>query len=415
MSHRPPFLPSPAASRRHLLLLEYGCSSNVTGPSCTRRGSTPSSRRRSGPAATASRRVVRCLRRGVEPPHRALDVRRRVGRSRVRTPRIRDPGLLGGKRGLRSTRHGLGGGLALRRRGGRGRDPRSPRVPVGGGPSPWPGLRHWLHAGRVVRRLLHDAGLLTYFDVCVLSDEVGVRKPDPRMFHTALERWQPRLPQRSRRRPAVHRRRGSARRSEWRQSGFAPSTMIRASNPRRISPPTPTPSCRRLRTRTRLTARFPEIHPRVLGVRPRVLRESPVICSGTRMRTRAGPRRRVPHGRGVRGPMTPGGWMFELDSREVREGPDVRHDRQRATPRSSPRARSWSAEACPRSPSATMTATASRTWPSEADRLLTWQSRRRVRSAWKSSRWDPFFAGESAISGRGSYSQASVLPIESWP
>src|SRR4029453_14447452 len=33
--------------------------------------------------------------------------------------------------------------------------------------------------------------------------------------------------------------------SGWRQSGFALSTMIRASNPRRISSPTPTPSYRR--------------------------------------------------------------------------------------------------------------------------------------------------------------------------
>ncbi len=44
-----------------------------------------------------------------------------------------------------------------------------------------------LTPGRVVRRLLDDAGLLTYFDVCVFSDEVGVPKPHPRMFHTALE------------------------------------------------------------------------------------------------------------------------------------------------------------------------------------------------------------------------------------
>ena len=44
-----------------------------------------------------------------------------------------------------------------------------------------------LTPGRVVRHLLHDAGLLTYFDVCVFSDEVGVPKPDPRIFHTALD------------------------------------------------------------------------------------------------------------------------------------------------------------------------------------------------------------------------------------
>jgi putative hydrolase of the HAD superfamily len=44
-----------------------------------------------------------------------------------------------------------------------------------------------LTPGRVVRRLLHNAGLLAYFDVCVFSDEVGVPKPDPRIFHAALE------------------------------------------------------------------------------------------------------------------------------------------------------------------------------------------------------------------------------------
>jgi putative hydrolase of the HAD superfamily len=44
-----------------------------------------------------------------------------------------------------------------------------------------------LTPGRVVRRLLSDAGLLTYFDVCVFSDEVGVPKPAPRIFHTALD------------------------------------------------------------------------------------------------------------------------------------------------------------------------------------------------------------------------------------
>jgi len=44
-----------------------------------------------------------------------------------------------------------------------------------------------LTPGRVVRRLLHNVGLLTYFDVCVFSDEVGVPKPDPRIYHAALE------------------------------------------------------------------------------------------------------------------------------------------------------------------------------------------------------------------------------------
>jgi len=102
-----------------------------------------------------------------------------------------------------------------------------------------------LTPGRVVRRLLHDAGLLTYFDVCVFSDEVGVPKPDPRIFHTALEALAaaPPTPLTSETCCAPTSRERAA--SGWRRSGFALSTMIRASNPRRISSPTPTPSCRR--------------------------------------------------------------------------------------------------------------------------------------------------------------------------
>jgi len=44
-----------------------------------------------------------------------------------------------------------------------------------------------LTPGRVVRHLLQGAGLLTYFDVCVFSDEVGVPKPHQRIFHAALD------------------------------------------------------------------------------------------------------------------------------------------------------------------------------------------------------------------------------------
>lgn len=44
-----------------------------------------------------------------------------------------------------------------------------------------------LTPGRVVRRHLEREGLLRWLDTCVFSDEVGVPKPDPRPFHTALE------------------------------------------------------------------------------------------------------------------------------------------------------------------------------------------------------------------------------------
>jgi putative hydrolase of the HAD superfamily len=41
--------------------------------------------------------------------------------------------------------------------------------------------------GRVVRRLLDRQGLLELLEVCVFSDEVGVPKPDSRVFQAALE------------------------------------------------------------------------------------------------------------------------------------------------------------------------------------------------------------------------------------
>ena len=44
-----------------------------------------------------------------------------------------------------------------------------------------------LTPGRVVRRHLDRLGLLEQLEVCIFSDEVGVPKPDPRVFHAALE------------------------------------------------------------------------------------------------------------------------------------------------------------------------------------------------------------------------------------
>ncbi len=38
-----------------------------------------------------------------------------------------------------------------------------------------------------VRRILEETGLTPWFDAIVISSEVGVRKPDPRIFHRALE------------------------------------------------------------------------------------------------------------------------------------------------------------------------------------------------------------------------------------
>jgi FMN phosphatase YigB (HAD superfamily)/predicted kinase len=43
-----------------------------------------------------------------------------------------------------------------------------------------------LTPGRVVRRHLARAGLLQYLEVCAFSDEIGVPKPDPRIFRAAL-------------------------------------------------------------------------------------------------------------------------------------------------------------------------------------------------------------------------------------
>jgi len=43
-----------------------------------------------------------------------------------------------------------------------------------------------LTPGRVVRRHLERVGLLSLLDVHVFSDEVGVPKPDPRVFRAAL-------------------------------------------------------------------------------------------------------------------------------------------------------------------------------------------------------------------------------------
>jgi putative hydrolase of the HAD superfamily len=40
--------------------------------------------------------------------------------------------------------------------------------------------------GRVVRRLLEREGLLAWLEVQIFSDEAGVPKPDPRVFHQAL-------------------------------------------------------------------------------------------------------------------------------------------------------------------------------------------------------------------------------------
>jgi putative hydrolase of the HAD superfamily len=44
-----------------------------------------------------------------------------------------------------------------------------------------------LTPGRVVRRHLERTGLLELLEVQIFSDEVGVPKPHPRMFHAALE------------------------------------------------------------------------------------------------------------------------------------------------------------------------------------------------------------------------------------
>jgi len=45
-----------------------------------------------------------------------------------------------------------------------------------------------LTPGFGLRRFLEREGLAGYFDLMLFSDEVGIRKPDPRMFHIAAQR-----------------------------------------------------------------------------------------------------------------------------------------------------------------------------------------------------------------------------------
>ena len=46
-----------------------------------------------------------------------------------------------------------------------------------------------LTPGFALRRFLEDQGVAEYFDVMIFSDEVGVRKPDPRIFHLASKKF----------------------------------------------------------------------------------------------------------------------------------------------------------------------------------------------------------------------------------
>jgi putative hydrolase of the HAD superfamily len=46
-----------------------------------------------------------------------------------------------------------------------------------------------LTPGFGLQRFLWDQGVAEYFDVMIFSDEVGVRKPDPRIFHLAAEKF----------------------------------------------------------------------------------------------------------------------------------------------------------------------------------------------------------------------------------
>jgi putative hydrolase of the HAD superfamily len=46
-----------------------------------------------------------------------------------------------------------------------------------------------LTPGFGLRRFLEDQGVAGYFDVMIFSDEVGVRKPDPRIFHLVAEKF----------------------------------------------------------------------------------------------------------------------------------------------------------------------------------------------------------------------------------
>jgi len=45
-----------------------------------------------------------------------------------------------------------------------------------------------LTPGFGLRRFLEDQGVAEYFDAMIFSDEVGVRKPDPRIFHLTAEK-----------------------------------------------------------------------------------------------------------------------------------------------------------------------------------------------------------------------------------
>jgi len=46
-----------------------------------------------------------------------------------------------------------------------------------------------LTPGFGMRRFLKEQGVAEYFDVAIFSDEVGVRKPDPRIFHLVTEKF----------------------------------------------------------------------------------------------------------------------------------------------------------------------------------------------------------------------------------
>jgi FMN phosphatase YigB (HAD superfamily) len=42
--------------------------------------------------------------------------------------------------------------------------------------------------GNALRRVLEDGGLAGYFHTMIFSNEVGIRKPDPEIFHLAADR-----------------------------------------------------------------------------------------------------------------------------------------------------------------------------------------------------------------------------------
>ncbi|HVP16561.1 MAG TPA: HAD-IA family hydrolase [candidate division Zixibacteria bacterium] len=45
-----------------------------------------------------------------------------------------------------------------------------------------------LTSGTGLRQFLADEGVALYFDSMIFSEEIGIRKPDPRIFHLAAER-----------------------------------------------------------------------------------------------------------------------------------------------------------------------------------------------------------------------------------